>query len=293
MRPIKISIVTPSYNQAGFLEDTIKSVLSQNYPNLEYIIIDGGSTDGSLEIIEKYSDRLHFWCSEPDLGHYDAINKGFRKSTGEVMGWLNSDDLYFSFCLKTINSIFSELPPVNWLTTSRAACWDFYGFCTDIATYKGFSKEAFLDGRYLPFPGRHHKSGYRFIQQESTFWRRNLWQRAGATIATEFDLAGDFDLWRRFYMHDDLHGVSSPLGGFRARQGQRSENIEKYCLQAQRSLLTMRQDFGWSPLNMRGLARTLTGERLKYPFGYSGKRLVRAKANLPEGCWQIEKYSFL
>src|SRR5450432_2242376 len=87
-----ISIVTPVFNQIDFVEDCIRSILDQNYPNLEYIIIDGGSTDGTTDIIEKYTDQIQYWISEPDHGIYHALQKGFQRSTGEIMGWLNSDD---------------------------------------------------------------------------------------------------------------------------------------------------------------------------------------------------------
>lgn len=106
----KISIVTPSYNQCQFLERTIISVLNQNYPNLEYIIIDGGSNDKSVEIIKKYEKYLTYWISEQDQGQSDAINKGFAKSTGQVLAWLNSDDIYLPGALHKIADTFNKNP---------------------------------------------------------------------------------------------------------------------------------------------------------------------------------------
>lgn len=293
----KISIVTPCFNQVDFLEATIQSVLSQNYSNLEYIIIDGGSIDGSLEIIKKYEKYLYFWCSEPDLGQYDALNKGFTHATGEVMAWLNSDDMYCPWALRTVSSIMSELPEVEWLTTLSPGYWDWHGFCKCFGSVSGYSRDAFLEAYYLPLL---NKSAIGWIQQESTFWRRNLWRKVGSSVSTEYKLASDFDLWSRFYLYTNLYGVTSPLGGFRFQNNQRSRQVELYKVEAQKSLANMRAKLNWKPIVLR--EAILQAKLNRIPrirkkitslYGYVGKRVVRRELDSPDAYWAAEEYSFL
>ncbi|HEU4717847.1 MAG TPA: glycosyltransferase family 2 protein [Bacteroidia bacterium] len=200
----KISIVTVSYNQAGFLESTIRSLLDQAYPALEYIIIDGGSTDGSVDIIRKYEKHLAFWISEKDNGMYDGLQKGLSRATGEVMAWINSDDLFHPGSLWVAGEIFSAMPQVEWIQ-GMASVIDETGRTVMVKNFRKWSKYNF----FLGDPEH--------IQQESTFWRRSLWEKAGARLDTSLRYAGDYELWLRFFDHAQLHSVGTTLGAFRFR----------------------------------------------------------------------------
>lgn len=217
----KISIVTPSYNDVDYLEQTILSIINQGYPNLEYIIIDGGSTDGSIDIIKKYSDHLSYWVSEKDDGMYHAIEKGFKKTTGEVMGWINSDDIHHPRSLFTIGQIFAEFNYVNWLQGFPNTI-DEKGAIIFASSVYEVDKFFFYQKKYI--------TTSKFIQQESTFWRRNLWEKAGSYISTEYKFAGDFELWIRFFQYEKLCNVYGLLGSFRLSSGGQAsvDHYEKY-----------------------------------------------------------------
>jgi glycosyltransferase involved in cell wall biosynthesis len=205
----KISIVTPAFNRADYLEETILSILNQKYPNLEYIIIDGGSTDGTLGIIKKYEKYLTYWISEPDNGMYCAIRKGFNKSTGEIMAWINADDKYQSKSLFAVAQIFSDLPDVEWIL-GMSATYSEDGICVKVSQGRKWSESRFYIG------------DYRWIQQESVFWKRSLWARTGNDISTSYKYAGDFELWCRFFQHAKLFTVSTIISGFRSHRDQLS-----------------------------------------------------------------------
>lgn len=225
----RISIVTPSFNQAKFLEECIESILSQNYPNIEYIIIDGGSTDGSVDIIRKYEKYLAYWVSEPDKGQSHALNKGFTRSTGDVMAYINSDDKYFPWALKTAGRLFSEFPEVDWLTSLITLCWNSEGEPIPGSYVEGFTRSDFYEGRTL----ENSDKFLGWIQQESTFWRRSLWEKAGAYVTEKLHYAMDFEMWARFFEHAYLYCVPLPLGGYRFQPGQKTASgIQHYYEEA-------------------------------------------------------------
>ncbi len=229
-----ISIVTPSLNQRRYLDEAIRSVLDQNYPRLEYVIIDGGSSDGSADLIRGYQAHLTYWCSEPDGGLFDGLNKGFARTTGEVMGWLNSDDKYTPWAFSVVGELFALFPEIEWLSSLFPLVWDREGRAVACVREPGWAAGGFLAGDNLVGEERHVS---RWIQQESTFWRRSLWERAGGALDPSMKAAGDFELWCRFSALADHYGVETPLAGFRAHGDQVSERQSAEYLAEARAAL--------------------------------------------------------
>ena len=177
-----VSIVTPSFNQSAFLEETIRSVLEQDYTNIEYIIIDGGSTDGSQEIIQKYADRLAYWVSEKDRGQTDALNKGFAAAHGSILAWLNSDDTYNPGAVSEAVSYLAAHPETGMVYADL-------DFIDEHNRVVGRFPAAQTDLRRL-------RRGYVHIPQPASFFRAEHWHRVGP-LDPGFYFAMDYDLWVR------------------------------------------------------------------------------------------------
>jgi glycosyltransferase involved in cell wall biosynthesis len=210
---MKISIITPSFNQGRFIERTLKSVLDQRGDfDLEYIVLDGGSTDDTLDILRKYEDRI-CWRSEPDKGQIDAINQGFRRATGDILGWINSDDLLRPGALARVTQAFDRDRNLQWL----------HGRCDIIDEHDRVIRKVVSAYKHW-CAGRYSYSRLlmeNFISQMTVFWRRSLFDKVGM-LDPDLPLAFDYDLWLRFGKTSDPLYVEDCLACFRWYQTSKS-----------------------------------------------------------------------
>lgn len=204
----KISIVTPSYNQGGFIKSTIESVLNQNYPNIEYIVQDGGSTDQTIEVLLSMNRENFCWTSNTDAGQADAINKGFEKTSGEIMAWLNSDDLVLPGTLFFIADFFQKNPEVDVIYGNRILINEY---------------EEKIGEWVLPGHDPNVLDYCDYIPQETLFWRRSLWEKIGGNLDVNFKFAMDWDLLIRMKkVNANFRHIPRFLGCFRVHEFQKT-----------------------------------------------------------------------
>lgn len=231
----RVSIITPSFNQGAFLEQTILSVLNQNYPNLEYWLIDAGSTDDSLEIIKKYKDRLSGWVSEPDRGQADGINKGFTKASGDIVAWLNSDDVYAPNAIQEAVEAFQRFPEASFV----------------------FSEVESIDENGEPFNLMHYGDWklkdlmtFKIIGQPGVFMRREVLEEAGY-LDLSFNYLLDVQLWLKMAVIAEPQYIPDKLWA-RARMHQDAKNMaaaEKFGPEAFRLAKWLCEDPRFYPLS--------------------------------------------
>lgn len=209
-----VSIVTPSFNQAPYLEATIRSVLSQDYPRLEYIIVDGGSTDGSLEIIRKYAAKLAWWTSEKDKGQTDALNKGFAHAEGNLFAWLNSDDTYQPGAVASAVGFLQGDPQLglvygdsNYINEAGQVIGKFPAAQTDLHRLR---------------------QGYVHIPQQASFFRGDLWRSVGP-LDPSFYFAMDYDLWVRIAARAQVKYVPHTWANFRLHTAGKTISADDRC----------------------------------------------------------------
>lgn len=211
----KISVVTPSYNQAKYIKATIDSVLSQDYPNLEYIVMDGGSTDETVQILKSYGKKIK-WESKKDKGQTHAINKGLRLATGEVLAYLNSDDIYLPGALKRVGEYYQKTK-ADWITGDCLTILEDGSLSKNNWLISGYKR--FLMFLYSPLTLRIADS---MLPQPSTFWTRKAWERVGE-FNEDYHYVMDYDYWLRMSKYFSPHDLKVPLSGFRFQDNSKSQ----------------------------------------------------------------------
>lgn len=216
---LNISIITPSYNQASFIEETILSIIRQQNSNFEYIVVDGNSSDRSVEIIEKYDDQISTWVSERDKGQSDAINKGVAMASGEWIGWINSDDMLAEKALQNVVDEIKKEP--DWRNI-------FMGRYVEVDIYGNIINEKHSDIRTLEdlvdIPGSWRRAGGNQIGQQAMFFSKKLFQKAGG-LRVDNHHSMDYELWGRMMLAGGrIVPVEHVLGIFRIYEGQKISN---------------------------------------------------------------------
>jgi glycosyltransferase involved in cell wall biosynthesis len=231
---MKFSVITPCYNAQSTIAQTIESVIYQRGPfDIQYIIVDGNSTDNTLAIVNKYREGLEkdkilknclniefIVISEKDSGMYDALVKGLKIADGDITSYINADDFYLPNALLSLQYIFEGHPGVNWLTCTNT-------WYNSIGTIT-YSLKPFRYKQDLIQKGFHNGRNFPHIQQESTFWRTKLNQLLDFNILSEYKLAGDFYIWYTFSIENKLHTLLNQLSGFRVSENQKSNDMDLY-----------------------------------------------------------------
>jgi glycosyltransferase involved in cell wall biosynthesis len=247
----KVSIITPSFNQGRFLEASIQSVLAQTYPNIEYIVVDGGSKDESLEVIKRYEQHFAWWVSEKDKGHADALNKGFARATGEILAWLNSDDVYFPTAVAEAVALLQEHPDVG-MVYGEADLIDNSG-----ATIGKFAARQTDYRRML--------RGSVHIPQATTFFRADTWRQVGPLDLSLF-FSFDYDLWVRIAKVSRLLYVPRRWAQFRIHNDGKTIVNDDRCYPDMLRVLK-REGGSWlSWLRLRMITRKLLYAWLPWKF---------------------------
>lgn len=210
---MRVSIVTTTFNALPYIAGTTHSILQSRSPQLEYLVVDAGSSDGTLEFLRAIRDpRLRVEVRR-GAGQYEAIDWGLRQTTGEVMAWLNADDIYFPWTIDAVGQLFTRFAEVHWIT-GLPTFLNGEGICTLVSLPSSYPKNYIQNGWF-------HELAYGNLVQESMFWRRDLYQRTGG-LNLKYGLAADFELWMRFARYAALEAVAVPLAAWRKHGKNRS-----------------------------------------------------------------------
>ncbi len=213
MTTSRLCMVTTNFNYGAYLDDCMRSITaSKGADRVDYIVMDAGSTDNSVDVIKGYAPKLAHWQSEKDAGMYHAIQAGFAKSDAPYMGWLNSDDQLAPWTIQSVLDIFDQLPEVRWITSRHPMQARADGVVIKADFLPGVDNWGFFNGEYVRSLGL-PSSGW--IVQDCTFWRRDLWEEVGGEFDLSLKLAADFELWARFIQKTDLYVVPVPFGIYR------------------------------------------------------------------------------